>query len=453
MLEALSDLRLDTYLFAPKNDPQHRKSWFKPLGLEERSELRELFDAAEAGSVSVVYGLAPERILGGPGNVHRRSWRRRDTDHDGLADASFDRLRERLLELFELGARRFALSFDDTWATFLPAFATFERGLLHARVAHRALAIVRALAPETQVFLVPAIYHRRIEDMPVGALAYLRGLATLGAEIPMAWTGPNIFSRLIESRDVVRLERATGLPIWIWDNAIANDWLPLATGESFGLRPSEKLSFGPPENLGRDLIAVCRGILLNGAREPELTRVSLACLAEVKSEGSTYDAPRAHERAILRIFGTRAAPFASAVYDLTKRHPLSAPFRFEGGRLHDRVSDFVAGRSGDGALRDSLTELSKIEVELRAALRDLPILDEMAPTLRRMSLVVDAARLALDRADALAAGDVSLARTLGRSLEASSSRASALRWEAGLEPLVRLAQTSPAELAKRGRSS
>ena len=449
MLETLAALELDTYLFAPKNDPHHRSSWFKPLALEERGKLRELFDAGRSLGVKVVYGLAPERILGGSGNVGRSSWRRRDTDHDGLADASFGPLRDRLLELTSLGCRSFALAFDDTWTTFLPAFATFEKGLLHARVAHRALSLVRESAADAEVFLVPAIYHRRIEDMPGGALSYLRGLATLGADIPAAWTGPNIFSRLIEPGDVLRLERAIGLPVWIWNNAITNDWLPVATGEPLGLRPLEKLSFGPPENIGPGLARVTRGIMLNGAREPELTKVSLACLAELKSEGPRYDPSRAHERALDRVFGPEAAPAASKVYDLTKRHPLSSPFRFEGAKLHDLVADFVDGRGGRRALERSMNDLGALEGVLEAALGDRPIFGELGPTLKRVTLMVDAARLALERAAAVASGDALLADALGRTLRGLVASGRGLRWELGLEPLARLVGMSPSELVKR----
>ncbi len=450
MLRELAELELDTYLYAPKNDPQHRSAWFRPLGVEDRRRLAEVVDAARARGVRFVYGLAPERILGGAGNVRSRSWRRRDRDRDGLADEPFQRLAERLTELFELGLRDFVLAFDDTWATFVPALATFERGLLHARVAHRALALLRGRDRDTRVFLVPAIYHRRVEEMPRGARAYLRGLAALGAEIPIAWTGPNIFSRRIEPGDVARLERETGLPIWIWSNAIANDWLPLSTGEPLGLAAREKLSFGPPECLAPGLVDRTRGVLLNAAREPELTKVSLACLAEVKARGVAYDAPAAHERAIARVFGADGRDVGRALWALTKRHPFAAPGRFEGALLEDRARDFLAGRLPRGELERTLAELEGLEERARSVLSGTRLLDEITPTLRRTRLAAASARIALERASADRRGDRARAHQLARDLEATMAASRSIPWDAALAPLFSIASASTRDLS-RGR--
>jgi hyaluronoglucosaminidase len=448
MLRELRELDLDTYLYAPKNDPQHRSSWWRPLDHDARARLRELFDVGRSLGIAVVYGLAPERILGGAWNVRGKARFRRDEDHDGLEDAPFARLRERLEELCDLGADRFALSFDDTWTTFLPGLATFDKGLVHARVARRTLEVVRHHHAHADVYVIPAIYHRRLEDMPSGALAYLRGLASLGSETPVAWTGPNVFSRRIEPGDLARLSRETGLTFFVWSNAVANDWLPLATGEPLGFVPRQKLSFGPPEFVAPGLAERAVGILLNAAREPELTKVSLACLAEQKRDGLAYDPTRAHERALARVFGQRGVSIAERLYDLTKRHPLASPARAEGARLDELVRGFRAGRIGAGELSRELDALAALEGEAREALREAKVLLEIAPTLRKIRLVAEAARLGLDRAEAQRAGRAPLARALGAAVASTKREAAASGWDVGLDAVAELADLGPRDLAR-----
>lgn len=447
MLRELASLGLDTYLYAPKNDAQHRSEWWRPLDGESSARLRELFDLGRELGVRVVYGIAPERILGGRGNVRARSFFRTDRDRDGLEDEPFERLEARLDEIVSLGGRSFALSFDDTWATFVPALATFARGLLHARVAHRTLARLRNRHDDAEVVLVPAIYHRRFEEMPRGGVAYLRGIASLGADIPIAWTGPNIFSRGIDPGDVRRLERETGLPIWIWSNAVTNDWLPLATGEPLGLAPRQKLSFGPPENLSAGLADVSRGVLLNGAREPELTKVSLSVLAELARDGARFEPAAAHARAISRVFGDEGSRVARTLYAFTKRHPFASPARFEGAFDTDLVRDFLAGRTGVGEVRARLLDLATLDTRAAAIAR--PLGDEIAPTARKIALLARAALLSLDAARATRDRDESAVRAIREARRATLAEARAIAWECGTDGLIELVGAPVELLVKR----
>jgi hypothetical protein len=289
IVRLLGELGLSTYLYAPKSDPEHRARWWLPLSNESLTAFRELAAVADAANVRLVYGIAPERLFGAK---NLRVKRERD-----LAGEMFRALSARLASVVSCGVREVAVLFDDTWPTVLPRFASFEKGRAHALIASR-------LATElgVEVSVVPAVYFGRVADLSRGALEYLRGLASRGPLLA-GWTGARIFSSYISASDLEAVERATGLELWLWNNVIANDWLPLATGEVVGGRGRERLCYGPIDNFAPELFERGNGVLLNGTREVVTTRVALATFAELRKNGRRYRADEAFERALTRLFG------------------------------------------------------------------------------------------------------------------------------------------------------
>jgi hypothetical protein len=246
------------------------------------------------------------------------------------------------------------------------------------------------------VILVPAVYSGRAADLSRRSLAYLRGVASVALDIPVAWTGPAIFSRVIAPGDVIAMERATGLRFFIWNNVIANDWLPLLTGETLGLRPREKLCFGPPENLAAGIERVTHGILVNGAREPELTKITLSSLADRKREGSEYDPTQSHGAAIRRIGGPKGNELLRALYDWTKNHPFSSPSRLEGAALAATIDDYRRGAVSLDDLAHALAKVRALGEDARKVAEHVSAVREALPTFEKAAMIAEAAMLRLD---------------------------------------------------------
>jgi hyaluronoglucosaminidase len=425
MVRFLAREGLATYVRAPKNDPDGLARPSRALGTRASAELEELFDLGDATGVRIGCAIAPDRVR----------------------------------ELAKLGGRLFVVSFDDTWATFVRPAATFERGRRHGQAAQGAWRAARDAGADADVLLVPAVYHRRTSELSTSGLAYLRGIASVAPDIPVAWTGPNVFSRSIAPGDGRALREATGLRVWIWNNAIANDWLPLVSGEAFGLRPWQKLSFGPVENLALGVAEETLGVLVNGAREPELTKISLACLASYARAPLDWDPVRAHAAAIERVAGPDRADLLRDVYAWTRAHPLAAPARFEARELDDVVAAYRAGRASRAEMIEALRRVIDVRARARSLADRTGPLAEALPSIERAALVAEAAIVALERS-ALRRGErarsdehgsvnawlaplralrsrsrrVDVER-LDRKLSALLSEAAAIRWQVGLDPL------------------
>ena len=404
MVRFLRDVELDTYLRAPKNDPDRLASADHRLGGAAKAELAELFALGASLGVRVGCVVAPSHVA----------------------------------ELARLGGRTFVVAFDDTLATFVRPAATFERGRRHGEAALHALRAAREIDASTEVFLVPAVYSGRAPDLSRRALAYLRGIGSIAPSIPVAWTGPNIFSRLITPGDAIALQRETGLGLWIWNNVIANDWLPLLTGELVGFSPSEKLSFGPVDNLAFGLRSAVSGILVNGAREPELTKISLASFADWKRDERGFDASASHAQAIARVVGPGpAANIIEAVYDWTRAHPLSSPARFEARDLSDAVSRYRRmGTSADRVVEE-LARIIAIAVQARKLAPDHAAVAEALPTIEAASLVAETGLLAIEGAPL---GDRRERKLRARALDDALRRVRRSAWRVGLDPVLELAR-------------
>ncbi|MFO0551125.1 MAG: beta-N-acetylglucosaminidase domain-containing protein [Polyangiaceae bacterium] len=401
---------LDTYLFGPKNDPSHRGAFAEPLSSATLSELAEVVEVARASGVRFVYGVSPERLVGGGDLVFRGDRTRKHP--------LFRALVGKLASLVRLGIQDFALFFDDTWPTLAPWLASFAIGERHARLVE---ALVVALGDEAGVaptmLVVPAVYFGTASGLSRGARQYLSGLGSRGP-LRTAWTGPRIFSSFISGAEIRALARETNLSPWVWNNVIANDWLPLATGEPLRMRPRERLSFGPVDNLGTDVIGAASGILLNGAREAELTKISLATLAAFVRAPFAYHPYAAHDAAIRAVLGADAAEDTSMLFELVQNHPMVTPTGAEASTFRDFTARARRGHATD--LERLLTRLAEIDRRLAQTLARHPALEELRPTAEK---IANAARAL----GASARGDLPSARTWAKAAMAS-------RWSTALDP-------------------
>ncbi len=378
LVRLLGDCGLDSYVHAPKSDPLHRGArWTEPWPEDELRRFGELALAGREAGVEVVVALSPATLLG-----RRNLSTRPDPDGDGINDRQLRALTDKLAGLQRVGVRSFALLFDDLPATFVRPLASRGLGRFHARVATRVLSELGGPG-SASLFLVPPLYFGTWEGMGRSGRSYWGGLAELPTEVPVAWTGPRVFSRRIAGEEVARIRAETGVRIVAWDNEIANDWLPLATGEAVRLRGWRKLTFGPVRVLAPDLAGQVEGVLLNGAQEPLLTRVTAATLADWRRDPDGYDPELAFEGALERVAGEGAEVLAR-VHDLCRRR-LAVPV----GREAEALSAALAAKDR-GRVRAALEEIAAIEGQARA-LFSPELMAEVEPTVRKARLLARAA--------------------------------------------------------------
>jgi len=245
--------RLNTYMYAPKDDLKHRALWRELYSESEASVLRTLIAACQSRKIRFIYALSP------------------GLDIRYSSPTDLDVVRRRFAQMLGLGCEHFALLLDDIPDRMYPEDATRWNSFAAAQchVANEAFRFVRERAPGARFLFCPTPYCGRMAERNYGGAGYLETIGReLAAGIDVFWTGPEIISREIPVRHIRDLQNTLRRKPLIWDNLFANDY----DGRRFYCGPYT----GRPLELRQEV----SGLLLNPNNEFPLNLVPLHSFAE-----------------------------------------------------------------------------------------------------------------------------------------------------------------------------
>lgn len=367
MADALGALRFDLFLHAPKDDALHRLLWREPYLPEEVARFGGLAARCRGQGVDLVVGLSPLGARFGGG--------------DDIAQAI-----DKLAPLGEAGIDGFAILFDDMPAQFAdPADAGryASLGAAHAMMAGAVLDGLRARTPVRRFLFCPLEYHG------AGDSEYLRAIGDgLPGDVDVMWTGREVCSETIQGSDVGAVTAALRRLPLIWDNYPVND------GAMAG-----DLRLQPIRGRAADLPPAVRGVLLNGALQPEVTLVALHSFRTWADDPVRYDPESAWPAALGALTERADEREALAVLgDLGRRSPLERRPVTRMGAFADAF--WTAWHAGD---RSEAMRLARQELRtLRGALSVLERLsnrrlaEEIAAWTRRLAAWTQAVEAAVE---------------------------------------------------------
>lgn len=278
MLRFCGAHKMNTFVYAPKHDPYHRRRWREPYPPEELAGLSELVTVARAQHVEFVYTIAPGLSL-------------RHSD-----DGDFSALRGKAEQLAGCGVRAFWLLFDDI-ETSLRDPVDVER--FGDEVSPLAAAQAFVANRFRREFYRPRGFTDPLVVVPVDYAGtspsdYRRCLAArLDPDIPVGWTGPDVVSRTIGAADVSAAAASFGdHELVVWDNYPTNDFDP------------SRLFLGPLR--GRDPAVgepPVRGFVANAMVQAGPSRLPLVTIADYLWNPQDYDPARAHRLALAELGG------------------------------------------------------------------------------------------------------------------------------------------------------
>lgn len=97
-IEFYGDYKMNTYIYAPKDDPYHREQWREPYPDSEMDRMQELIDTAKENKVDFVFALSPGIDIQFGGDA---------------GEADYQALVDKCQSLYDMGVRSFAIFFDD----------------------------------------------------------------------------------------------------------------------------------------------------------------------------------------------------------------------------------------------------------------------------------------------------------------------------------------------------
>jgi hyaluronoglucosaminidase len=273
---------MNTYLYAPKDDPYHRKLWRQPYPKTQWRELLRLIRAAQKQQIDFVYGFHPgEGLYFGDDRVVRI-------------------LLRKARRFYDAGVRTFAVLFDDIPSRLSDPRdrRAFKNSLARAEGTWMAKIIAAQPAGWNAVewWICPSYYS---EDVLLERVfgrfepEFLETLAQyLPANIPCFWTGPSVVSKRISLGHVRRIAKKMKRPLLLWDNYPVND-----------LSMRDELHIAPLTGRDPRLPRAVYAYLNNPLLQEELSFIPLATCFDYAHAPSKYRAESSWTKIVRQRFG------------------------------------------------------------------------------------------------------------------------------------------------------
>ncbi|MFE4450897.1 beta-N-acetylglucosaminidase domain-containing protein [Streptomyces sp. NPDC056796] len=370
------DIKANTYIYTPKDDPYLREEWRAPYPADRLADLRELIQQAADHHVGFTYALSPGLSVcySDPGDVNA--------------------LKTKLGALYDQGARSFYVALDDISYTRWNCDA--DRDTYGAPG--------RGSAGQAQSDLLNAVQHDFVDTHPdaqplqfvpteysdTADSAYKSVLREqLDPKVVVQWTGTDVVPPSISVADARAASTVWGRKVFLWDNYPVNDY-----GQTTG-----RLLMAPYDKREAGLHEALSGIVLNPMNQAAASKVALFGGASFAWNDEDYDPDRtwraaagylaggdpATTRALLAFFDTQhlaptfgdtnwqpqAPGLAARLADFTEAWDSgSRPRRQAALRTLDAYADVLAGAPG----------------QIRAGVRDPAFLAQTKPWLDALDL-------------------------------------------------------------------
>lgn len=398
-LAFLEEVGLDTYVYAPKDDPFHRALWREPYPAAELAQFGELAAEAQARGLRFVFAISPGL----------------DFDPESGDEAA---LLDKVDAALAVGVRHVCVFFDDVEADAPgadPAVQVAAIRAVHTRVG----------AAGGDVCFVGNYYFGSADALgrdepppfvsryPRPPTDYYEAYRALPPEVPVFWTGRHVFSSEVPAHEMEAFRAFARRPVLLWDNVPVNDLLL-----------SDELFLGA---WSRDaaLAEASDGIVLNLMTQSRASRVLVETAAEAIVRGG--DPQSAWDRAIDRAAGGAGRDALARMARQFRGHP----FVGDGEESVVEAAAMAAyleapSESTAAALRSELEALARLDADLDA-LGDPVLREELRPGGEKASALAAVALTSLEALEAVRLLDAPVVDAAALSEALSAARESRVK--------------------------
>ena len=248
LMDYMGKCKMNTYIYAPKDDPKHRAQWREAYTKNELARLSEFINRAIENNVKFVYAISPGL----------------DMDLGNGYEKDLEKLFNKCRSVYDLGVRNFAVLLDD-----IPTLDAEG----HAK-----------LLNDFQTRFVET--HDGTEDLIVITPEFCNALMTnytkklaplLNEKLIMMWTGYYVLPATITNSDLKKVTETFGRKLLIWWNYPVNDTM------------ADNLFLGPCESLANDLTDSICGITANPMNQGYASLLPLYTTADYLWNMKGYD--------------------------------------------------------------------------------------------------------------------------------------------------------------------
>jgi hypothetical protein len=241
IISALNKNKMNTYLYAPKEDKNHRFHWRKKYSPQWRKSFRDFTNFSKEKKIEIIAGIAPG--LDFDFNVLKNN-----PKSSKRSDISL--LFNKAKQLLNDGASAIALLMDDIQDDFTKIYGKdVSEGSYHGDLANE---LSKMLGQS--IYFVPRIYaDELIYDSP----KYLLDLSkTLNIDTKIFYCGKDVICKTITNYS--KIHKLFSNKIIYWDNFYANDYCPrrFFIGPYVGRVGINNLMINPTGLINTDLLII-----------------------------------------------------------------------------------------------------------------------------------------------------------------------------------------------------
>ncbi|MGL4911633.1 MAG: protein O-GlcNAcase, partial [Romboutsia sp.] len=253
----IGNQKMNTYMYAPKDDLYHRDKWRDLYPEIKVLEFKEILNECKKNHVEFHYMIAPGK------------------DFDFTIEEDYIVLKQKLMQLIELGVNKFGVLMDD----------------IEYRINDKAKRNFKTPA-HAQAYIVNSIYDFLGETLEDFSLVMCPTeydidydspyLHTLGEKllpnIKVFWTGNETLSHRITKESLDKIKEILNHDIIIWDNVPVNDFE----------KDTEFIFIAPYENRSPYLCDNLEGIVLNPMDRWESSKFTLASFSQYAYNAKSF---------------------------------------------------------------------------------------------------------------------------------------------------------------------
>lgn len=389
-IEFYGDHKMNTYIYAPKDDVYHRQKWREPYPQSELARMGELIKTADENKVDFVFGISP----GG------------DIRFDGAeGEADFQALMNKCESLYEMGVRSFAIYYDDIHD---------KSGVKQANVLNRFNdEFVKAKGDVKPLITVPTEYDT-FGMGEVGNLSkYTKDFSeTLDSDIMVMWTGNVVVSESITLENAQTVNAIYGKRMGIWWNYPVSDYM------------KEKLALGPIYGADKELEGEIDFFTMNPMEHADLSKITLATGADYAWNTSEYEYEEAFDRAIEMLYGDLAPEMKTFANHSTKLDTGRADAPDVRETMDTMLVKLAKKQDATSEIESLYTEFDNMVRATDKLKAELPsnILEECSSNLDKLKLLGENDKLALDMLLAQIDGNIEEVNRLKNIINGNMSR-------------------------------
>lgn len=341
------DMKLNTYVYAPKDDPFHRERWRDPYPPDKLGQLSELIRQAGRNHVKFTFALSPGATIC---YSEPRDWAA---------------LIAKMQAMYDAGVRDFSVPLDDI------SYTKWNCGQDEAQYGRPS----QASAGRAQADLVSRVQREFVDTHPGTAALqmvpteysdadptpYKTALRQIDPRVQVMWTGIGVIPRQITVANARTAAATFGRKVLLWDNYPVNDF-----DASEG-----RLLVGPYAKRQPGLHTQLTGDVVNPMNQAAASKIVETGAADFSWNDDAFDPQRAWRAAAQYVSGDRFTPThpglgsdpaavdALMVFlDLEHMSPLAngQPWQASAPALAHQIADFRTAWNG-GDRRAALARL------------------------------------------------------------------------------------------------